>query len=118
MKNRNLYTYLVLVLLVISVGGNIYSYRLNKKREEKKAVAALEAEQKAAAALQKCAPPQLGVEHSQPDPVGVLPIHETVAVQPGAELDASDIKINVRQPSAVLDVMVVGGNVPVQKTPI
>jgi hypothetical protein len=50
--------------------------------------------------------------------VGVLPIHETVAVQPGAELDASDIKINVRQPSAVLDVMVVGGNVPVQKTPI
>lgn len=57
MKNRNLYTYLVLVLLVISVGGNIYSYRLNKKREEKKAAAALEAEQKAAAALQKANSP-------------------------------------------------------------
>ena len=49
MKNRNLLFYLVILLLVISIGGNIYSYRLNKRHEERREALAKAAEEQAAA---------------------------------------------------------------------
>ena len=57
MKNRNWFLYLTGVLLLISIGGNIYSYRLNQKREEKQAAREKAAAAKAAAAATPSASP-------------------------------------------------------------
>ncbi|MBK8658257.1 MAG: DUF1573 domain-containing protein [Bacteroidetes bacterium] len=57
MKNRNYILYLVVVLLFMSVGGNIYTYRLNQKREERKEAREKEAAKKAEAAAAHAASP-------------------------------------------------------------
>lgn len=56
MKNRNYLLYLVVVLLFMSVGGNIYSYRLNKKHEARREALAKAAEQQAAAKQKPASP--------------------------------------------------------------